>query len=157
MIRTAVREDTDSLRKIYNDAIMNTTANFEDKPKTSEEMEVWFESHRPPYTILVDEDEGFIRGFVALSPFKNGKAVISMYVHAACRNSGVGKRLLSELIRYASDQEELAMLILCVTQDNKACMKLFESAGFVPSGKLDKAGSKFGKELDVHLYRMRIR
>ena len=157
MIRTAVREDIDSIRRIYNDAVIHTTANFEDKPKTREEMEAWFEPHRTPYTILVDEIEGIIRGYVALSPFKNGKAVVSIYVNAACRNRGVGKTLLSELIRYASDREEFAMLIAFITQGNNASMKLLESVGFVPAGKLDKAGSKFGKELDVHLYRMKIK
>ena len=156
MIRQALFRDTEILREIYNDAILNTTANFETEPKSREEMEEWFDSHEAPYTVFVDEEDGRIRGYVALSPFKNRKGVVSVYINREDRGKGVGRKLLEELISYAREREDLSMLVAYVTSENSVSMRLHESVGFVRSGLISRAGTKFGRDLDLQLYRMSV-
>ena len=157
MIREAEAQDIEDLRDIYNDAILNTFANFETEPKSREEMEEWFASHEAPYTILVDEEEGRIRGYAALSPYRNKKGVESVYIRKQDREKGLGRELLTAVISYARQREDLDMLVAYVTSENPASMKLHQSVGFIPSGLVSKAGKKFGRDLDLQLFRISVR
>ncbi len=51
---------------------------------------------------------------------------------------------------------DLSMLVAYVTSENSVSMRLHESVGFVRSGLISRAGSKFGRDLDLQLYRMSV-
>jgi len=44
-IRPASRADLPSVLEIYNEAVLNTTATYDDEPRTLEHRIAWFEDH----------------------------------------------------------------------------------------------------------------
>lgn len=60
--------------------------------------------------------------------------VVAMYVAPDVRRQGVGRHLLTEVIRRARQLEGLDQLRLCVIQDNDAAIRLYQSIGFQTYG-----------------------
>ena len=54
-IRDAQLNDLDEITKIYNWAILNTTATFDNIPKTIDEQKLWFNDHGDKNPIIVAE------------------------------------------------------------------------------------------------------
>jgi len=96
---------------IFNDAILNSTALYEYKPRTSETMTAWFETKKRsnfPVVGLVDE-AGEFAGFGSYGTFRAFPAYKytvehSVYVAAKFRGRGAGKILLREVVRLAEEQ-----------------------------------------------------
>lgn len=56
--------------------------------------------------------------------------IVSVYVHPKHRNVGLGKRLLSELIKKAKSLPRIEQIYLTVTASNLPAKKLYHSIGF---------------------------
>ena len=65
--------------------------------------------------------------------------VVGMMVHPSVRRRGVGRTLLEACIALARRRRGTAMLTLSVTSDNEAALRLYEGAGFVRYGRLERA------------------
>lgn len=145
---------------IFNDAILNSTALYDYKPRTKETMTGWFETKaKGKFPVIgVENDSGELMGFGSYGRFRAFPAYKytvehSVYVDARFRGQGVGKRLLQEIITSAGKQE-YHVLVGVIDAANIVSIRLHESLGFGPCGTIRHAGFKFNRWLDVVFYQL---
>ncbi len=124
VIETMRPEDWQAVRRIYQEGIDTGLATFE---ATTPEWEVWDRSHLPACRLVARAD-GQVVGWAALTPVSGrcvyaGVAEVSVYVAVAARGQGVGKMLLSALVR-ASEQAGLWTLQAGIFRENEASIAL---------------------------------
>jgi len=154
-IRIATINDIQSITKIYNEAIIKTTATFDTQTKTIDEQIQWFKNHGPDNPILVAEKSLNIVGFAALSLWSDRcayskTAEISLYVLEKYQRKGIGKRLMKAIIK-EGEKTSIHVIIARITEGNNTSINLHKSFGFEHIGTMKEVGDKFGNRLDVHL------
>ena len=145
---------------IFNEAIVNSTALYDYKPRTAEMMQAWFEAKakgRFP-VIGVEGENGELMGFASFGSFRAWPAYKysvehSVYVDVRFRGRGVGRRLLEEVIAAAREQD-YHVLIGAIDAANTASLALHERGGFTHCGTIREAGFKFGRWLDLSFYQL---
>jgi L-amino acid N-acyltransferase len=152
-VRAAETKDLPAILRIYNDAIRDGTATWDEDPWTMEQREVWFASHDATSPIIVAECEGEICGFAYLSPMsaKSGWRFTredTIYIDPAFQGRRIGRLLLTALLDRARELG-LRLIVASITWDNAASIALHRSLGFETMGTLHNAGFKFGKWLDT--------
>lgn len=143
---------------ILNEAIANSTALYDYKPRTLESMVGWFktkEAGRFPVVGAID-DAGELAGFASYGTFRAWPAYKysvehSVYVHVDHRGKGLGRILMQHLIEAAIEQQYHVM-IGAIDVANANSIRLHERLGFVHAGTIRHAGFKFGRWLDVAFY-----
>ena len=161
MIREAGEKDLESILEIYNDAILNTTAVYTYKIQTLEERKKWYEKKKQEgYPVMVFKENGRTVGFASFGPFRDWPAYKytiehSVYVHRDYRNQGIATKLMKEIIKIA-DEKEYATIVAGIDAANEGSIKIHEKLGFEYSGKITKAGFKFGKWLDLAFYQLNL-
>lgn len=154
------REHSEAIRAIFNDAIVNSTALYDYRPRTPEVMEAWFaakEAAKLPVIGALDEN-GDLMGFGSYGPFRPHAAYQysvehSVYVDGRFRGRGLGKQILERLIARAADQD-YHMMIGVIDAENATSIALHEKLGFTRCGDIRHAGFKFGRWLDLALYQL---
>lgn len=154
------REHSEAIRAIFNEAIVNSTALYDYKPRTQEFMDAWFttkEAKNLPVIGALDET-GALMGFGSYGPFRTHAAYKysvehSIYVDARFRGRGVGKLLLQRLVERAT-QQGYHMMIGVIDALNATSISLHQKAGFESCGSIRHAGYKFGRWLDLALYQL---
>jgi L-amino acid N-acyltransferase YncA len=155
-IREAVEADLAGIHAIYDEQVLNGTATFDTVPRTPAERLEWFRADGGGrYPTLVAEDDSRIAGWARLyawspRPAYRRTAENAVYVHQDSRRGGVGRALMTELIRLARARG-VHVLVARVVEGNPASVKLHESLGFETIGVMREVGEKFGKLLDVRL------
>jgi L-amino acid N-acyltransferase YncA len=137
---------------IYAEFVETSTATFEINAPDESEMRKRRQAvldRGLPY--LVAELEGFIVGFCYASQFRPREGYRftvedSIYVRPDCIGHGVGKMLLSELIRECKEKGCHSM-VACICGVNPVSVRLHASLGFEQAGLLPEAGNKFGEWL----------
>jgi L-amino acid N-acyltransferase YncA len=145
---------------ILNEAILNSTALYDYRPRTLDSMTRWFElkaAHGFPVIGAVD-GSGHILGFASYGTFRDRPAYKytvehSVYVQAQQRGRGIGRLLMQELIARAR-QQELHVLVGGIDLGNAPSIALHQSLGFVQTGTLPQVGFKFGRWLDLAFYQL---
>ncbi|KJS21461.1 MAG: hypothetical protein VR72_10645 [Clostridiaceae bacterium BRH_c20a] len=154
LIRKAHFKDLPAINEIYNHAILNLTATFDEEIRKFEERQEWFETHHDPrYPLVVAEDNGEVVGWGSISPFRPRAAYrfsgeTSIYVRNDKYGHGIGTLLLQELIILAKENKLHALLGIIV-DDNQSSIKLHCKFGFQKVGYLKEVGFKFGRWLDI--------
>jgi L-amino acid N-acyltransferase YncA len=143
------------ITSIYNEAILHTVATFDTEPKTIEEMKTWFKKHDQKHPLLVAEQKGLIVGWASLSEWSDrcaysDTAEISLYVRKEHQGSGIGRKLLEEIMP-EGQKMGLHTVIARITEGNERSINLFKSEKFENIGVMKEVGKKFGKRLDVFL------
>jgi L-amino acid N-acyltransferase len=146
--------------EIFNDAIANSTALYEYKPRTMETMQTWFAAkatNRFPVIGAVN-DAGELMGFASYGTFRafpaNKYSVEhSVYVDANHRGQGVSVVLMKALIERAR-AAELHTLIGGIDAANTTSIALHEKLGFTHAGTIRHAAFKFGRWLDLAFYQL---
>ena len=145
---------------IFNDAILHSTALYDYKPRTAEMMADWFTAKaKGKFPVIgIENEDGDLMGFASYGTFRAWPAYKytvehSIYVAAAFRRHGVGKRLLEEIIAAAQGQD-FHVLVGVIDAANAGSIRLHESFGFVHGGTIRQAGFKFGDWLDVAFYQL---
>ena len=145
---------------IFNDAILNSTALYDYKPRTLEMMTGWFESkHRGNFPVIgIENASGELMGFGSYGTFRAWPAYKysvehSVYVDGRFRGQGIGKRLLQELI-VAAQSQDYHILVGGIDATNSVSIRLHEGLGFVYCGAIRQAGFKFGPWLDLLFYQL---
>jgi L-amino acid N-acyltransferase YncA len=157
--RLAVEEMTTSdwpaVVEIYRQGLDTGQASFETEVPAYEE---WDRGHleRPRLVARVDGD---IVGWAALSPVSDrcvygGVAEDSVYVAAAATGRGIGRGLLSELVRRAED-EGIWTIQAGLFPENTASLVLHERCGFRVVGRRERLGKHHGVWRDVLLVERR--
>ncbi|MGD9808795.1 MAG: N-acetyltransferase family protein [Deferribacterales bacterium] len=155
IIRDASEADLPSILEIYNDAVVNTDAIWNEKTVDIENRRKWLKSHADaglPIIVAVDDD-GILCGYASLSewrPFEGYRHTVenSVYVNKHKRGKGTGRILMQELIKRASELNMHA-IVAGIEAENAASIKLHEQLGFKTAGKLDEVGIKHGRWLDL--------
>ena len=145
---------------IFNEAILNSTALYDYKPRTPEMMTSWFEAKaKGNYPVIgIEDDAGELMGFGSYGAFRAWPAYKysvehSVYVDARFRGRGVGKRLLQEIIA-AAERQGYHLLIGGIDAQNAVSIRLHERLGFRHCGTVREAGFKFGRWLDLAFYQL---
>jgi L-amino acid N-acyltransferase YncA len=155
VLRRAGRADLPAITRIYNEAILTTTATFDTQRQNIRQRQRWFRQHGKDYPIIVAEFDGQVVGWASLSPWSERVAYretaeTSFYVKSEYRGRGIGRQLKSRIIEEAR-QLGFHSLIARVAEGSDASLRVNERAGFRHVGTLKEAGRKFGKLLDVHI------
>ena len=89
-----------------------------------------------------------IAGFAVRNGIKEAhKGLLwGMYVRAAARNAGLGKRLVAAVLDYARGRAE--MVQLTVVSENEAARRLYNALGFVEYGLEKRALKQDGRYYD---------
>ena len=145
---------------IFNEAIINSTALYDYKPRTMEMMDAWFDAKsKGKYPVIgIENDSGELMGFASYGTFRAWPAYKysvehSIYVDVRFRGHGVGKRLLQELIT-AAERQSYHLLVGAIDATNSVSIRLHESSGFTYCGTIRQAGFKFGRWLDLSFYQL---
>lgn len=153
-IRMAERADVPDILAIYNDAVLHTTASYDDAPVTLDTQLAWFDDKRArALPVFVATLGGRVVGWSTYGPFrlKRGYRFTvenSVYVAPDCRGQGVGARLLSPLIAFAR-AAGIHVMVAGVDADNVVSVRLHEKAGFRQVAHFHEVGWKFGRWLDL--------
>ena len=141
------------MRSIYNVEVAESTVTFDLVPRTVEEQRAWLTARSGAHAVLVAEDAGEVIGFASFSPFRDRPAYSttvedSVYVRRDQRGNGVGKLLLDELVRLASDHG-FHSIVARIVGGHEVSIALHEACAFALVGTEREVGRKFGRWLDV--------
>jgi L-amino acid N-acyltransferase YncA len=120
--------------------------------------EAWDDAHLATPRLVARVD-GAVRGWAALSPVSRravyrGVAEDSVYVASAVRGTGVGRALLTELVRLADEAGIWTIQAGCFPE-NTASIRLHEACGFRVVGRRERIGQREGVWRDVVLLERR--
>jgi phosphinothricin acetyltransferase len=155
-VRLATLEDAEAIRAIYNREVTGSTVTFDLVPRSLEDQQEWLRRHAGAHpAVVVEGDDGEVVGFGSLSSYRSRPAYSttvedSVYVHHDHRGEGVGKLVLSELVRLAGVHGFHAVMARIVG-GHHASISLHTGCGFELVGIEREVGRKFGRWLDVAL------
>ena len=155
-VRLARPDDGEAIRRIYNREVTESTATLDLVPRSAADQARWMEDHAGAYAAVVAVGAGDeVVGFASLSPYRTRPGYSttvedSVYVDAAHRGAGVGRLLLSELVRLAETSGFHAVMAR-ITAPQEPSLALHRSCGFELVGIEREVGRKFGRWLDVAL------
>ncbi|MPQ70648.1 MULTISPECIES: GNAT family N-acetyltransferase [Pseudomonas] len=155
VIRDAVHADLPAIRDIYNDAVLNTTAIWNEQPVDLGNRQAWFSTRQgQAYPILVIVDSAdTVLGYASFGdwrPFEGFRHTVehSVYVRSDQRGNGLGPQLMAVLIERARDCGKHVM-VAAIESGNAASIRLHERQGFTITGQMPQVGVKFGRWLDL--------
>ncbi len=154
-VRAAREADLPGILAIVNDAILNTTAVWDETPTTLEARAAWLSAKREGgWPVLVAEDaSGGVAGFASFGDWRawpgyRHTVENSIYVRADLRGRGIGPALLSPLLGEAARMGKRVM-VAGIESRNEASRRLHARHGFREVGALREVGYKFGRWLDL--------
>ncbi len=155
LIRDALPADIIAVLAIYNDAVLNTTAIWNEQPVDLANRQAWFSARATQaYPILVAVDAvDQVLGYCSFGdwrPFEGFRHTVehSVYVRADQRGNGLGPLLMKALIERAKACDK-HMMVAAIESGNTASIHLHEKLGFVSTGHMPQVGTKFGRWLDL--------
>jgi L-amino acid N-acyltransferase YncA len=154
-IRDAVHADLPAIRDIYNDAVLNTLAIWNEQTVDLGNRQAWFAARQARgYPILVAVNEaGDVLGYASFGdwrPFEGFRHTVehSVYIRSDQRGQGLGPLLMQALIERARGCGKHVM-VAAIESGNTASIRLHERVGFTLNGQMPQVGVKFGKWLDL--------
>jgi len=154
-IRFATPDDVAAIAFIYCHHVLHGTGTFEEEPPSVAEMAdrlAKVQSRGWPW--LVAERDGQVIGYAYAAQFRDRAAYRfaaedSIYIHPDHMGAGVGRALLDALLSTSAEAGFQRMFAVIGDSHNRGSIRLHERADFEHCGKLDKAGFKFDRYLDV--------
>ena len=143
------------VRKIYEEGIATGNATFQ---TSSPSWEEWDKAHSAkPRLVAVDNNE--VMGWAALTPVSGrcvyaGVGEVSVYVRAAARGKGIGKKLLLALIE-ESEKENFWTLQAGIFPENTTSLSIHKACGFRIIGTRERIGQINGVWRDTVLLEKR--
>lgn len=153
-LRDAETSDLDTITAIHNDAVVHTTAIWNEEPVDVDDRAAWLaERTRRGFPVIVAVDDTGVLGYASYGDWRphsgyRHTAEHSVYVRGDQRGRGIGKTLMTELIARARAQN-LHVLVAGVDSTNTGSIVLHEKLGFREVGRLPQVGAKFGRWLDL--------
>ncbi|MBD9386333.1 N-acetyltransferase family protein [Agrobacterium sp. AGB01] len=161
IVRDATEADLSAIMDIYNDAVLNTTAIWNDTVVDLENRLNWFKARKDKeYPVLAAELDGKCVGYASYGDWRafdgfRRSMEHSVYVRKDTRGTGAGKSLMQELIIRAK-QNGVHVLIGAIEAENAASIRLHEKMGFRHVGRFEQVGIKFGRWLDLTCMELRL-
>lgn len=149
-----------AILNIFNEAILNSTALYDYKPRELASMEPWFAAkEKGNFPVIgVEDANGTLLAFGSFGTFRAFPAYKytvehSVYVHKDHRGAGLGKVIMQALIAAARKRDVHAMMG-AIDATNLGSIALHERLGFRHVGTLPQVGFKFGRWLDLAFYQL---
>jgi phosphinothricin acetyltransferase len=152
-IRSFEIKDTQSILDIINFNILHSTALYDYKTRSFEDQKVILEDKiNKGFPVIIAECDGKLVGFGMYSEFRFREAYKftvehSVYVSPNEMGKGIGKLLLTQLIKLAKAQG-LHTMIGVIDSENKSSITFHEHFGFKTVGIIKESGYKFDRWLD---------
>ncbi|MBF0639606.1 GNAT family N-acetyltransferase [Pseudomonas protegens] len=154
-IRDALHADLPAIRDIYNDAVLNTTAIWNEQPVDLGNRQAWFSARQAqgyPILVIINAEEQVL-GYASFGdwrPFDGFRHTVehSVYVRSDQRGNGLGPQLMAVLLECARGCGKHVM-VAAIESGNSASVRLHERLGFISTGQMPQVGTKFGRWLDL--------
>ena len=155
-IRPLVREDWESVARIYADGLATGVASFETAVPAWED---WDAGHLEALR-LVAELDGAVAGWLAAAPVSRrdcyrGVVEHSVYVDGAMQGRGVGRALLERLVAEAP-AHGIWTIQTSIIASNEPSIRLHESVGFRVVGRRERIAERDGVWHDTLLLELRL-
>ena len=152
-VREVRTGDAPAIQAIYAPFVTQSIVSFEEVAPDSEEIRKRIEALLPRYPYLVAEEGEQVCGYAYASEHRSRSAYrtsvdVAVYVAPEFHRRGVGRALLSDLLRAASEHGYHAAFA-GITLPNPASIGLHEAMGFKPVGIYREVGRKFDAWHDV--------
>lgn len=153
-IRPATEADIPAILAIYNDAVLNTTAIWNETPADLDNRRAWFATRKAQgYPVLVADSGGGAIGYASFGDWRSFEGYRhtvehSVYVANGVRGGGIGSALVLALLEAARGLGKHVMLG-GIEAGNVASIRLHEKLGFVETARMPGVGVKFGRRLDL--------
>jgi phosphinothricin acetyltransferase len=160
-IRDAADTDASGILRIYNDAVANTTAIWNEQLSSLEQRLAWLaERQQSGYPVLIAAEGPGVLGYASFGPFRpwdgyRHTVEHSVYVDGGARQRGVGHALVEELIRRAQTMKKHVM-IAGIEATNEPSLRLHARLGFEKTAHLRAVGRKFDRWLDLVLMQLTL-
>ncbi|KDN99611.1 GNAT family N-acetyltransferase [Pseudomonas donghuensis] len=155
LLRDAVPADLTGIRDIYNDAVLNTTAIWNEQAVDLGNRQAWFDARQAQgYPILVAVNAANeVLGYASFGdwrPFEGFRHTVehSVYIRSDQRGNGLGPKLMQALIERARACNKHVM-VAAIESGNAASIRLHQRLGFTFNGQMPQVGVKFGRWLDL--------
>ena len=155
LIRDAGVPDAAGIRTIYNDAVLNTTAIWNEQLVDEANRVAWLQARQQmgyPVLVAVDEQDSVL-GYASFGDWRafdgyRHTVEHSVYVHPQARGQGVARQLMQVLIERARALHKHVM-VAAIEAGNHPSIALHRQLGFVQTGVMPEVGIKFGRWLDL--------
>lgn len=160
-IRDAEERDAEGIAAIYNDAVVHTTAIWNDRVVDAADRLAWLAARRGAgYPVLVAVRGDEVLGYASFGDWRafdgyRHTVEHSVYVRAGQRGGGIGEALLLALIVRAREIGKHVM-VAGIESGNLASIRLHEKIGFETVGRLKEVGTKFGGWLDLSFLQLTL-
>jgi phosphinothricin acetyltransferase len=149
--------DWERVRAIYIEGLDTGQASFETRAPT---WDAWDAAHHA-HSRRVVRDGADIVAWGALSPLSRrpcyaGVAEVSVYVSAAARGRGVGRRLLEALVA-SSERHGIWTLFASTFPENEASLRMQATCGFRVLGRRERVAQHHGVWRDTVITERRSR
>ncbi len=160
IVRCSFERHAEAILEIFNEAIVNSTALYDYKPRPAQNMVAWFETKRNGGfpVIGIEDAAGVLRAFGSYGTFRGWPAYKytvehSVYVHKDHRGRGLGRKVMQALIA-AARENDLHAMVGGIDAANAGSIALHEQLGFQHAGTLPQVGGKCGRWLDLACYQL---
>ena len=154
-INEATESDLPEILEIYNDAVLNTTAIWNETPVSLDNRRAWLlERKAAGFPVLVARGPlDQLLGYATYGTWRSIEGFRhtvehSVYVRSDKRGLGIGPQLLEALIARARDAG-LHVMVAAVESENRASIRLHKRLGFEVTGQMPQVGRKFDRWLDL--------
>ncbi|MGO4451769.1 N-acetyltransferase family protein [Phyllobacterium sp. TAF24] len=155
IVREASEGDLPAILEIYNDAVVNTLAIWNETQVDLANRRAWMADRQSKgFPVLVSVDEaGNVTGYASFADWRTFDGYRhtvehSVYVDKTAQGGGIGKGLMLALIDRARALGKHVM-VAGIESGNEASIRLHEKLGFQSVGHMPEVGTKFGKWLDL--------
>lgn len=159
-IRLATAKDAESILKIYEPYILNTSFTFETEPPSVPAFAERINEYLKSWPWLVCEINGMIAGYAYAGKHRERAAYqwcveSSIYIHDDFQKAGVGKALYAALIEILKKQG-FRNVYAVINLPNEKSVAFHESFGFTYFATYEKVGYKLGKWKNVGWWQLPI-
>ncbi|GAA3334157.1 N-acetyltransferase [Curtobacterium albidum] len=158
-VRDCEPRDLDVVHALHVDAVLHSTAIWQDEPHPRPWFDGWLADRRGAgLPVLVAEVDGVVAGYATYSAFRPHQGYRhttehSVYVVPAFRGRGVATVLMDALVDHAR-AGGMHVLMAGICSSNVGSIALHERLGFTTVGVLPEVGRKFDRWLDLTLMRL---
>lgn len=161
MIRPGTLADAESMARIFNYYVANSTVIFSNRLLDGAGMRARLDGVAGVYPFYVStDDSGRITGYCYAHKWMPDEVYgrtweITIYLDHESRGQGIGGMLLRRVVdecRHAGAH----VLVSCITEGNEPCERMHRRAGFVLSGVFREVGHKFGRYLNDAVYTLNL-
>jgi phosphinothricin acetyltransferase len=156
--RSATLLDASSIARIYTEGIDDRLATFETEPRTTADIEGWFEAGFP---LVVVERDGEVVAWASAPPYRPsrpayaGVADFSAYVGRAFRGQGAGRVAVEALVSEC-ERRGYWKLVSRIFPENEASLALCRSLGFREVGVYRRHARLDGRWMDTVIVELLI-